>query len=95
VYTDGSVIEDRVLGCLVIYCPEEIKIRLAEQTCIFNAEATAIIEAIKATTRWGIVKRIVITDSFSNFMAQQTLYTKVNSKKTELKVVKSDFIANG
>jgi ribonuclease HI len=80
VYTDVSVMEDRVM------CgPEEIKIRLAEQTCIFNAEAQSIIEAIKATRRWGIVKRIVITDSLSNFMAQETLYTKENSKKTELK----------
>jgi ribonuclease HI len=62
--------------------PEEIKIGLTEQTCIFNAEAQVIIEVIKATRRWGIVKRIVITDSL---MAQETLYTKGHSKKTELK----------
>jgi ribonuclease HI len=84
VYTDGSVIEDRV-GCLVIRGSEGIKIRLAEQTCIFNAEVQAIIEAIKATRRCGIVKRIVIMDSLSNLMAQEKLYTKGNSKKTELK----------
>jgi hypothetical protein len=46
VYTDGSVMEDRV-GCSVICGPEEIKIRLAKHTCIFNAEP------IKATRRWG------------------------------------------
>jgi ribonuclease HI len=84
VYTDGSVMEDRV-GCSVIFGPEEIKIRLAEQTCIFNAEAQAIIEAIKVTRTWGLVKRILITDSSSNLMPLETLYTKRNSKKTELK----------
>jgi hypothetical protein len=73
------------VGCSVICGPEEIKIRLAKQTCIFNADAQASIEAITATRRWGIVKRIVITDSLSNIMAQETLYTKGNSKKTELK----------
>jgi hypothetical protein len=73
VYTVGSGMEDRV-RCSIIFSPEEIKIRLAEQTCIFNAEAQAIIEAIKATRRWGIVKRIVITDSLSNLIAQETLY---------------------
>jgi hypothetical protein len=50
VYTDGSVIEYRV-GCSVICGPEEIRIRLAKQTCIFNTEAQAIIEAMKATRR--------------------------------------------
>jgi hypothetical protein len=74
VYTVGSVMEDRA-GCSVICGPEEIKIRQAEQTCLFNSEALAIIEAIEATRRWGIVKRIVITDSLSNLMAQETLYT--------------------
>jgi hypothetical protein len=83
VYTDGSVMEDRV-GCSVICDPEEIKIRLAEQTCIFNAEAQAI-KAIKVTRTWGLVKRILITDSSSNLMPLETLYTKRNSKKTELK----------
>jgi hypothetical protein len=69
-------------GCSVIYGPEDKNIRLAEQTCIFNAEAQAIIEAIKATRRWAIVKRIVKTNSLSNRMAQETLYSKGNSKKT-------------
>jgi ribonuclease HI len=73
------------VGCSVICCPEEIKIRLAEQACIFNAEASAIIEAMKATRRWGIVIIIVITDSLSNLMVQETLYIKGHSKKTELK----------
>jgi hypothetical protein len=64
---------DRV-GCSLICDPEEISIRLAEQTCIFNAEDQAIIEAIKANRRWGIAKRIVITDSLSNLMAQKFVY---------------------
>jgi hypothetical protein len=42
-------------------------------------------EEIKIKLRWGIVKRIVITDSLSNLMAQETLNTRKNSKKTELK----------
>jgi hypothetical protein len=42
VYIDGSVMKVQV-GCSVICDPEVIKIRLAEQTCIFNAEAQAII----------------------------------------------------
>jgi ribonuclease HI len=76
--------EDRV-GCSVICGPEDIKIRLAEQTYIFNAEAQAIIEAIKAT-RWpenGEYWKELY--SLSNLMAQETLYTKGNSKKTALK----------
>jgi hypothetical protein len=34
VYTDGSAMEDRMFGNMR---PEQIKISLAEQTCIFNA----------------------------------------------------------
>jgi hypothetical protein len=68
VYTDGYVMADRV-GCSVICGPEEIKIRLAKQTWMFNAQA--IIEAIKATRRWVMVKRIVITNSLSNLLAQK------------------------
>jgi hypothetical protein len=41
VYTDGR----------------EIKIRLPKQMSIFNAKAVAILEAIKATRRWGIAKK--------------------------------------
>jgi hypothetical protein len=74
VYTDGSVMEDPV-GYLVICGNEKIQIRLAEQTCIFNDEAQAILEAIKGTRRWRIVNRILITDSLSNVMAQETLYS--------------------
>jgi hypothetical protein len=55
VYTDGSLAEDRV-GCLVICDPEEIKIRLAEQTCIFNAAAQAIIEdAVQQSSLYEIL----------------------------------------
>jgi hypothetical protein len=68
VYSDGFVMEDRV-ECSVMYSPEEIKIRLAEQMCIFKPS-----EVIIATRRWRIEKRIVITDSLSNLMAQETLY---------------------
>jgi hypothetical protein len=50
-----------------------------------NAEAQAVIEAIKATKRWGVVKKIVITESLCNLMTQETLCTKRNSKKIELK----------
>jgi hypothetical protein len=54
VYTDGLLMEDRV-GCAIIYeATREIKIRLPKQMSIFNAEAVAILEAIKATRRWGI-----------------------------------------
>jgi hypothetical protein len=56
-YTDGSLMEDRV-GCAIICEAREFKIRLPKQMPIFNAEAVAILEAIKATRRWGIVKKL-------------------------------------
>jgi ribonuclease HI len=56
----------------------EAKIRLAGQMSIFNAEAQAIIEAIKIT-------RIIMTYSLSNIVAQKETFTKRNSKKMELK----------
>jgi hypothetical protein len=56
--------EDRV-GCAKICEAREIKIRLPKQMSIFNAEAVAILEAIKATQRWGISKKIILTDSLS------------------------------
>jgi hypothetical protein len=77
VYTDGSVMEDRV-GCSVICRPGEIKIILAEQTCIFNAEAQAIIEAIKATKRWGIVKKNC--DNYSTKTELKDLLAEEGSK---------------
>jgi hypothetical protein len=51
--TDGSLIEDRV-GCAIICEPREIRITLPKQMSIFNAEAVAILKAIKATRRWGL-----------------------------------------
>jgi ribonuclease HI len=84
VYTDGSKM-DNLVGYAVIYGTKEIRIRLAEQTCIFSAEAQAIIEAIKATRRWRITKKVILTDSLSSLMAQESLYSKGNSKTTELK----------
>jgi hypothetical protein len=59
VYTDGSLMEDRI-GCAIICEAKEIKIRLPKQMSIFNAEAVAILEAIKATRRWGIAKKIIM-----------------------------------
>jgi hypothetical protein len=84
VYTDGSKM-DNLVGCAANCGTKEIRIRLPEQTCIFNAEAQAIIEAIKTTRRWRITKKVILTDSLSNLMAQQPLYSKGNSKTTELK----------
>jgi ribonuclease HI len=51
----------------------EVKIRLA------------IIEAIKITTRWGVNKHIIMTDSLSNIVAQEETFTRGNSKKMLLK----------
>jgi hypothetical protein len=61
----------------------EIKIRLPKQMSIFNAEAVAILEAIKATRRWGIAKKILLTNSLSKL--KKKLYTRGNSKIAELK----------
>jgi hypothetical protein len=47
----------------------EGKIRFAGQMSIFNAEAQAIIEAIQITRR--VDKRIIMTDSLSNIVAQE------------------------
>jgi hypothetical protein len=74
-FTDGSLMEDRV-GCEA----REIKIRLPKQMSIFNAEAVAILEAITATRRWGIAKKIILTYSLSNLIAQEKIYTRRNSK---------------
>jgi hypothetical protein len=84
VYTDGSLMEDRV-GCAIICEAREIKIRLPKQISIFNAEAVAILEAIKATRRRGIAKKIILTDSLSNLRAQEKIYTSENSKIAKLK----------
>jgi ribonuclease HI len=61
---------------------------------IFNAEAVAILEAIKATRRWGIAKKIILTDSLSNLMAQEKIYTRGNSKIAELKDLLTEKRAN-
>jgi hypothetical protein len=54
--------EDRV-GYLVVCGSEEIKIGLAEQTCIFNGEAQAIIEAIKKShQKMGNSKKTELKD---------------------------------
>jgi ribonuclease HI len=74
-----------LVGCAAICGTKEIRIRLAEQTCIFNAEAQAIIEAIKATRRWRITEKVILTDSLGNLIAQESLYSKGNGKTTELK----------
>jgi hypothetical protein len=59
VYTDGSVM-DEWSGCAIVMGHREEKIGLAGQMSIFNAEAQAIIEAIKTTKRWGVDKRIIM-----------------------------------
>jgi hypothetical protein len=61
---------------------------------IFNAEAVAILEATKATRRWGIAKKIILTDSLSNLMAQEKIYTRGNSKIAELKDLLAEERAN-
>jgi hypothetical protein len=61
---------------------------------IFNAEALAILEEIKATRRWRIAKKIILTDSLSNLMAQEKIYTRGNSKIAELKDLLAEERAN-
>jgi hypothetical protein len=56
-----SGMEDRI-GCAIICEPRKFKIRLPKQISIFNAEAVVILEAIKATRRCGIAKKIILTD---------------------------------
>jgi hypothetical protein len=73
VYTDESLMEYRV-GCAVICEAREIKTRLPKQMSIFNAEAVAILEAIKATRRRGIAKKIILTNSLSILMTQGKIY---------------------
>jgi hypothetical protein len=73
VYTDGSKMDNLVgcAGCAVI-CDgtKEMRIRLAEQTCIFNAEAQAIIEAIR---RWRTTKRLYGTRIIIHYTARATV----------------------
>jgi ribonuclease HI len=63
----------------------ELKIRLAGPMSIFNAEAQANIAGIKITRRWVVDKRIIMTDSLSNIVAQEETFTRGNSKKMVLK----------
>jgi hypothetical protein len=53
----------------------EVKIRLAGQMSIFNAELQAIIEAIKITRRCAEDKRIIMTDSLNNIVVQEETST--------------------
>jgi hypothetical protein len=53
---------DERSGCEIVMGQREVKIRLTGQMSIFNAEAQAIIEAIKITKRWGVDKRIIMTE---------------------------------
>jgi ribonuclease HI len=55
----------------IVMDQREVKIRLARHMSILNAEAQAIIEAIKITRRWEVDKRIIMTDSLSNIVAQE------------------------
>jgi hypothetical protein len=59
--------------------------KVAGQMSIVNAEVQAIIEAIKLTRRWGVDKRIIMTDSLSNIVVQEGTFTRGNSKEMVLK----------
>jgi hypothetical protein len=65
VYTDGSVMDERS-GCVIVLGHRYVKIRLAGQMSIFNAEPQAIIEARKITRKDG-----EWTDSLSNIVTQE------------------------
>jgi hypothetical protein len=93
VYTDESLMEGRVV-CATICEAREIQIRLPKQMSIFNAEAVAILEPTKATRRWGIAKKIILTDSLSNLMVQEKIHTRGNSKIAELKDLLAEEKAN-
>jgi hypothetical protein len=67
--------------CAIVMGHREVKIRLAGQMSIFNAEA----QAIKITRRWRVNKLIIMTDSLSNIVAQEETFTRRNSKKIVLK----------
>jgi ribonuclease HI len=60
---------DNLVGCAAICGTKKTRIRLAEQTYIFNAEA----QAIKATRRWRITEKVILTDSLGNLIAQESL----------------------
>jgi hypothetical protein len=51
----------------------------------YNAEAQAIIEAIKITRRWAVDKRIIMTDCLNNIVAQEETFSRGNNKKMVLK----------
>jgi hypothetical protein len=68
--TDGSFMDKRS-GCAIEMGQRKVKIRFAGQKLIFNAEAQTIIEAIKITRIWRVEKRIIMTDSLSNIVAQE------------------------
>jgi hypothetical protein len=61
-------------GCEIVMGQRKVKIRLAGQMSIFNAEEQAFIEAIKITRRWGVDKRIIMTDSLSNNVARRDFH---------------------
>jgi hypothetical protein len=82
VYTDGSVMYERS-GCEIVMSQSEVKIRLAGQLSIFNAEA----QAIKITRRWGVDKRIIMTDSLSNIVAQEALKDLMAEEGSNLKLM--------
>jgi hypothetical protein len=49
-----------------------------------NFQAKITVEAIKIKRRWGVDKRIIMTDSLSNIVVQEEK-TKGNSKKMVIK----------
>jgi hypothetical protein len=52
----------------------KVKIRLVQ----------AIMEAIKITRRWGVDKRMIMTDALSYIVAQEETFTRANCKKMAL-----------
>jgi ribonuclease HI len=44
--------------------------------------------------RWGVGKRIIMTDSLSNIVAQEEFFTRENSKKIVLKVLMAEVGSN-
>jgi hypothetical protein len=71
--------------CTIVTGHRDVKIRWAGQ----KSEAQATIEAIKITRRWGVDKRIIMTDSLSNIVTQEETFTRGNSKK----MLRKDLIA--
>jgi hypothetical protein len=65
--------DDEQSGCAIVMGHREVKIRLAGQM------------AIKLFRNWRVDKRIIMTDSLSNIVTQEEIFTKGTGKKMILK----------